>query len=69
MVVEGKEMTMNPNVGSADRIVRIVVGLGAIAAGVYFKSWWGAVGLVPVATGLVGWCPTYCPLNLSTVRE
>jgi hypothetical protein len=60
---------MRPNVGTADRIARITVGLAAIAAGVYFKSWWGAVGLVPLATGLVRWCPLYCPFKLSTARE
>ncbi len=57
---------MTPNVGGIDRAVRIGAGLAAIAAGLYFKSWWGAVGLVPLVTGLVRWCPLYCPLKLST---
>jgi hypothetical protein len=57
------------NVGNVDRAVRIIAGVAIIAAGVYFQSWWGAVGLVPLATGLVGWCPAYCPLKLSTVRK
>lgn len=67
--LEKKELTMTPNVGTADRIVRITVGLAAIAAGLYFQSWWGAVGLAPLVTGLVGWCPAYCPLKLTTIRD
>lgn len=66
---EEKELTMTPNVGTADRIVRIIAGLAIIATGVYFESWWGAVGLAPLVTGLVRWCPAYCPLKLTTVRE
>ncbi|MDP6776859.1 MAG: DUF2892 domain-containing protein [Candidatus Latescibacteria bacterium] len=54
------------NVGSADRVARIVVGLGIIAAGLYLGSWWGAVGLIPLITAAVGWCPAYCPFGIST---
>jgi hypothetical protein len=57
---------MNKNMGSADRTVRIVLGLGLIGAGVYFKSWWGALGLILVATSLIGWCPLYLPFGIST---
>jgi len=57
------------NVGSVDRAIRIIAGVAIIAAGVYFQSWWGAAGLVPLVTGLVRWCPAYCPLKLSTVRK
>jgi sulfite exporter TauE/SafE len=57
------------NVGNVDRAVRIVAGVAIIAAGVYFQNWWGAAGLAPLVTGLVRWCPAYCPLKLSTVRK
>lgn len=60
---------MEANVGSVDRAIRIIAGVAIIAAGVYFQSWWGAAGLVPLVTGLVRWCPAYCPLKLSTVRK
>lgn len=56
------------NVGGADRVVRIVVGLGIIAAGVYFKSWWGAIGVVPLFTAMIGWCPAYLPFGITTCR-
>lgn len=57
---------MKKNVGSADKIVRIVVGIAIVAAGFYFKSWWGLIGIVPLATAFMGFCPLYLPLNLST---
>ena len=59
---------MKRNMGSADRIVRIIVGLGIIGAGIYYQSWLGAIGAVPVATALVGWCPAYLPFGISTCR-
>ena len=57
---------MKKNVGGFDKIFRIVAGLALIAAGAYFQSWWGAVGLVPLFTGAVGWCPLYAPFGLSS---
>lgn len=47
-----------PNVGSRDRIVRVVLGAGLLALVVVGpRTWWGLVGLVPLATGLFGTCP------------
>ncbi len=54
------------NVGSADRIVRIVAGVALIGAGLYFKSWWGAIGVVPLLTAAIGWCPLYVPFGIRT---
>jgi hypothetical protein len=59
---------MKRNMGSADRIVRIIVGLGIIGAGIYYQSWLGVIGIVPLATALVGWCPAYLPFGISTCR-
>jgi hypothetical protein len=59
---------MKRNIGGADRIVRIVVGLGIIGAGVAYQSWLGAIGLVPLATAAIGWCPAYLPFGISTCR-
>jgi hypothetical protein len=64
---QGNEMTAN--VGSIDRIARIVVGLllmGLAAGGTI--GWWGWLGVVPLLTGLVGWCPPYAMLGLSTCK-
>lgn len=60
---------MKPNVGGIDRILRIIVGLGVLGAGLYFKNWWGLIGLVPLGTAALGWCPAYLPFGLSTCRK
>lgn len=57
---------MQPNVGSKDRTLRIVAGVAIIGIGAYMGSWWGAIGIVPIATGLLRWCPAYAPLGIST---
>lgn len=57
---------MQGNMGTIDRALRALVGVGIVAAGVYFKAWWGLVGLIPLATAAVGWCPAYLPFGLST---
>ena len=60
---------MKANVGSIDRTLRIIIGLLIIAAGFYFQSWWGLVGIVPLGTALIGWCPAYLPFGISTCRK
>jgi type IV secretory pathway TrbD component len=57
---------MKLNVGTIDRGVRIVAGLAAIALGVYYQSWWGAIGLVPLVTAFVRWCPAYNIFGISS---
>ncbi|MEY4375232.1 MAG: hypothetical protein RL760_1399 [Candidatus Eisenbacteria bacterium] len=57
---------MKTNVGGADRIVRVVVGLGLVTWGVMSHSWWGALGVIPLATASLGWCPLYLPFGLSS---
>ena len=59
---------MQKNVGTIDRGLRAIAGLAIIGAGLYTNSWWGAIGLVFVTTGLIGWCPAYCPLKISTAE-
>jgi Protein of unknown function (DUF2892) len=57
------------NLGTVDRVVRVAVGT-AIVSLVFIgpQSPWGYLGLVPLLTGLIGFCPAYCPLGLSTCR-
>jgi len=57
---------MKANVGGADRAFRIVGGIVVIAAGLYFKSWWGVIGVLLLLTGVIRWCPAYIPFGLST---
>ena len=57
---------MKCNVGGPDRAFRVIAGIAMLAAGAYFKSWWGLVGVVPLATAAIGWCPLYVPIGLNT---
>jgi len=59
---------MKKNVGGIDKIIRIVAGLAVIGAGVYFQSWWGGVGVILIATALMGWCPPYALLGINTCK-
>ena len=60
---------MEKNMGSADKGIRLVAGLLIIGAGIYYGSWWGALGLVLVVTALAGVCPAYMPLKISTCKR
>lgn len=58
---------MNRNEGGLDRAVRAIAGLaliGASLAGVIGP--WGWIGVVPLATAAVGWCPLYTVLGINT---
>ena len=59
---------MQCNIGKTDRTLRIIAGVVIIAAGAAAGQWWGAIGLVPLLTGIIRWCPAYVPLKLSTIR-
>jgi O-antigen ligase len=65
-----KEFHMTKNIGNIERIVRIVGGLVLIAlAATGTLGVWGWLGLVPLATGLVGWCPPYSLLGINTCKN
>jgi len=57
---------MKTNVGSIDRVIRLIAGFAILGAGYYFKSWWGLVGIVPLLTATFRFCPAYLPFGLST---
>ena len=59
---------MKQNVGSTERAIRIALGLAIVGAGVMYGNWWGAVGAVLVVTGLIGWCPPYAVMGVSTCK-
>ena len=60
---------MFKNVGGVDRVVRVVVGLGILSlAFVGPQTPWGYLGLVPLVTGLIGWCPAYLPFGIKTCK-
>ena len=67
------------NEGTIDRIVRVIVGIVLIGAGIYLaavadqKYMWGwlvaAVGLIPLVTGIIGFCPIYTILKIGTAGK
>ncbi len=60
---------MKGNVGGIDRGLRIAVGIGLLSILFFAEGsarWWGLVGIVPLFTGLAGWCPVYPMLGLNT---
>lgn len=59
---------MTQNVGVADRVLRVLAGVGILGAGLYWQSWWGLVGLLPIVTALVRFCPAYSLVGLSTCK-
>ena len=60
---------MKANVGSVDRVLRVLVGIGLFALVFVLEGdarWLGLIGILPLATGLFGFCPAYALLGLST---
>jgi len=57
---------MKKNVGKTDQVIRIILGLIIGALGIYFKSWLGLIGLVPLLTGIFGTCGLYSLFGIST---
>ncbi|MBV8045527.1 MAG: DUF2892 domain-containing protein [Paludibacterium sp.] len=61
---------MQCNVGKAERIIRVVIGAGIVSLAVIGpRTPWAWLGLVPLFTGLIGWCPAYRLLKLSTYDD
>lgn len=61
---------MKKNIGSTERIIRIVAGMGIISmAFVGPHSPLAFLGIIPLATGLIGWCPPYALLGFSTCKS
>jgi len=58
---------MSRNEGTIDRVLRVILGLVLLSlVFVGPQTWWGLIGLVPLVTGLMGSCPVYSMLGLST---
>ena len=61
---------MTRNVGTIDRALRAIVGIFLIGL-VFFgpHTQWGWLGLVPLGTALLGWCPPYAIIGFNTCRR
>ncbi len=62
---------MTRNIGNTERLLRAILGIALIAgffltSGTY--SWLYLLGIIPLGTAIIGWCPPYCLLGISTCR-
>ncbi|MES9971614.1 MAG: DUF2892 domain-containing protein [Candidatus Thiodiazotropha sp.] len=63
---------MTKNVGGIERIIRIIAGLAILAWGFLLSdpiNWWGAIGAVPLVTGLVSFCPMWTLFGINTNKS
>ncbi len=64
-----KDRAMKSNVGGIDKTLRIVAGLALLSLIFILEGnarWWGLVGIIPLLTGSLGWCPVYLPFGFNT---
>jgi hypothetical protein len=61
---------LKQNIHNIERGVRVIAGLAIVSlAFIGPQSPWGWLGLIPIATGIVGWCPPYAMLGISTCKR
>jgi Protein of unknown function (DUF2892) len=63
---------MKTNVGGIDKVVRIIAGLVLLSLIFILEGnvrWWGLIGIVPLLTGTLGWCPAYNLFGIKTGPE
>lgn len=62
---------MKQNIGSIDKTIRIIAGLAILSLLFLLEGnarWFGLIGLVPILTAFVGFCPAYMPFGISTCK-
>lgn len=59
---------MKQNISLNERSIEILLGIGIIGAGLYFQSFLGIIGVVPIMTAFLGWCSPYDLLGISTFK-
>ena len=57
------------NIGTNDRIIRVILGVFILLLGINFHSWLALFGLIPLLTALLRWCPAYLPFHISTCNK
>ena len=57
---------MKANVGSADKTIRIILGTAIMAAGYFYNSWLGLIGIIPVLTAFTSFCPLYSIFGINS---
>jgi len=64
--------SMKKNVGTADKWIRIILGVAVLSLLIWVPGglkWLGLIGLIPLITAFLGFCPLYALLHISTNRE
>jgi hypothetical protein len=58
---------MKKNIGNVERIIRVILGVGVVSlAFVGPRSSWAFLAIIPIVTGLIGYCPPYALLGIDT---
>ena len=57
------------NVGKTVKIIRWIIGIIIASLGLYYKSWWGLLAIIPILTAIFGFCPFYVPLKINTCKK
>ncbi|TAL69127.1 MAG: DUF2892 domain-containing protein [Bacteroidetes bacterium] len=60
---------MKCNVGENDKLIRILLGISMIATGIILKSWIGYIGIIPIFTAVIGFCPLYPIAKVNTCKR
>ncbi|NCB73959.1 MAG: DUF2892 domain-containing protein [Clostridia bacterium] len=63
---------MKPNVGKTDKWIRIILGIAVLSL-LYFLDgnlrWLGLIGLIPLITGIINFCPLYALFGINTIKS
>lgn len=63
---------MQMNVGGTEKVIRIVIGLALLSLLFVLEGnvrWLGLIGLIPIGTALIGWCPVWAALGINTTGK
>jgi len=60
---------MKKNIGTIDKFIRIILGLVIIALGIINENLWGTIGIIPLVTAFISWCPLYPILGINTCKN
>ncbi len=63
---------MVKNIGNTEKVIRVIVGLALLSMLLWVEGnakWWGLIGLIPIATVVVSWCPIWAVLGINTTRK
>ena len=63
---------MEKNIGNVDKVIRIIIGVALLSLVFLVQGnarWWGLIGIAPIVTVVMGWCPGYSLIGVSTCKS